>query len=55
MTYLDANSRFGALGHGIHDVDTRQIAEIEGGTVYTTSVKDIQKGKQGHPEEWKES
>ena len=49
VTYLDANSRFGALGHGIHDVDTSKLLEIEGGTVYTTSVKDIQKGKTGTP------
>ena len=49
VTYLDANSRFGALGHGIHDIDTSKLLEIEGGTVYTTSVKDIQKGKTGTP------
>lgn len=49
VTYLDANSQFGALGHGIHDVDTNKLLEIEDGTVYTTSIKDIQKGKTGTP------
>lgn len=49
VTFLDTNSRFGALGHGIHDVDTNELLDIEGGTVYTTSIKDIQKGEHGMP------
>lgn len=49
VTYLDSKSGFGALGHGIHDVDTNELLEIEDGTVYATSVKDIQKGKNGTP------
>ncbi len=49
ITYLDADSRFGALGHGIHDVDTNEILEISGGSLYTTSIHDIQKGIDGVP------
>ncbi len=49
VTFLDTNSQFGALGHGIHDVDTNELLNIEGGTVYTTSIKDIQRGEHGMP------
>lgn len=49
VTFLDAQSRFGALGHGIHDVDTNELLQISNGTLYTTSIKDIQKGEDGIP------
>ena len=49
ITYLTAESEFGALGHGIHDVDTSKLLEISNGRVYTTSIKDIQKGEYGIP------
>ena len=49
ITYLDSDSSFGALGHGIHDVDTNDILDISSGTLYTTSIKDIQKGDSGNP------
>ena len=49
VTFLDAKSRFGALGHGIHDIDTNELLDISGGTLYTTSIKDIQKGEDGMP------
>ena len=49
ITYLTAESEFGALGHGIHDVDTSKLLEISSGRVYATSIKDIQKGEYGIP------
>lgn len=49
ITYLDGDSKFGALGHGIHDVDTNELLKISGGTLYMTSIKDIQKGDSGTP------
>ena len=49
ITYLDADSHFGALGHGIHDVDTNKLLSISEGKVYATSIRDIQKGKYGTP------
>lgn len=49
VTFLNANSQFGALGHGIHDVDTNALMETSGGRVYETSIKDIQKGEDGNP------
>ena len=49
MTYLDTNSEFGALGHGIHDVDTDKLLEISEGKLYKTSIRSVQKGKVGTP------
>ena len=49
VTFLNADSQFGALGHGIHDVDTNELLEITNGRVYETSIKDIQKGESGMP------
>ena len=49
VTFLNTNSRFGALGRGIHDVDTSALLEIHNGRVYETSIRDIQKGQDGTP------
>lgn len=49
ITYLDSDSHFGALGHGIHDIDTGELLNISDGTLYLTSVKEIQKGVNGTP------
>ncbi len=49
VTFLNTNSQFGALGHGIHDVDTNTLLDIHAGTVYETSIRDIQKGQDGTP------
>lgn len=49
VTYLNADSEFGALGHGIHDVDTNELLDISDGTLYLTSIRDIQKGVRGTP------
>lgn len=49
ITFLNADSQFGALGHGIHDVDTSQLLKTSKGTVYSTSIKDVQKGTSGNP------
>ena len=38
ITYLDSDSHFGALGHGIHDIDTGELLNISDGTLYLTSV-----------------
>ena len=49
ITFLNANSEFGALGHGIHDVDTSELLEISEGTLYETSIQNIKKGQNGSP------
>ena len=45
VTFLNADSQFGALGHGIRDTDTGQLLNAADGLLYTTSIKDIQKGE----------
>ena len=49
VTFLNGNSQFGALGHGIHDVDTNELLEIAKGSLYETSISAIQKGEDGSP------
>lgn len=49
ITYLTADSSFGALGHGIHDTDTGELLDISKGRLYTTSIRDVQKGESGVP------
>lgn len=51
MTYIDADGRFGALGHGINDIDTSTLMHMENGTLYQTDIVDIKKGTVGKPGE----
>ena len=51
MTYIDANGKFGALGHGINDVDTNSLMEIVDGTLYETEIIEINEGSIGKPGE----
>ena len=56
ITYLDSDSHFGALGHGIHDIDTGELLNISDGTLYLTSVKGkSKKGVNGTPGGMEES
>lgn len=38
MTYIDSQGNFGALGHGINDVDTSNLMEMNDGTLYQTET-----------------
>lgn len=49
LTYITSDYSFGALGHGIHDVDTNELLEISEGTMYETSIQNIKKGATGTP------
>lgn len=51
MTYIDSEGNFGALGHGINDVDTSTLMEMYDGTLYRTEIISIQKGTSGNPGE----
>ncbi len=52
VTFYEPNSGvFGALGHGISDVDTAELMPLEKGFVMESSVKAVQKGKAGVPGE----
>jgi stage IV sporulation protein B len=49
--YNPANSRFAALGHGVVDVDTKQLIPVKDGRLYQTEVVAVKKGKNGNPGE----
>lgn len=49
LTFMTSTGKFGALGHGIHDVDTGELLEISSGNLYKASIRDIEKGKHGTP------
>lgn len=49
ITFLNEKSRFGALGHGIHDADTNVLMNIADGSLYKTSIQSIKKGENGIP------
>lgn len=51
LTYIDENGGFGALGHGINDMDTSTLMELKNGTLYHTDIIDIRKGESGSPGE----
>lgn len=51
LTYITSDGRFGALGHGITDVDTGVLMEFAEGTIYTAEITSIIKGKAGEPGE----
>lgn len=51
--YEPSTGMFAALGHGIVDVDTEELVTISKGTVVTTNITEIVKGKEGEPGEIK--
>lgn len=51
LTYVDAQGGFGALGHGINDVDTSILMEMEDGILYETEIISVMKGESGIPGE----
>ena len=54
VTYYDPATRsYGALGHGITDVDTAQLMTLQKGSIMPTTVKAVKKGAVGEPGELK--
>jgi len=51
LTFITKDGQFGALGHGITDIDTSLLMEIERGYLYNADIMTIIKGKQGVPGE----
>lgn len=51
LTFVDDLGNFGALGHGISDVDTGELLVLESGSLYNTEIISIRKGKNGNPGE----
>lgn len=51
LTYVDEKGNYGALGHGISDVDTGELLNIHNGTLYKAQVLAVTKGSKGSPGE----
>lgn len=51
LTCVDEKGRYGALGHGISDVDTGELLHISKGALYQAEILGIQKGQSGSPGE----
>lgn len=52
LTYIDAqSSTFGAVGHGISDVDTGEVLPIHDGLITKAKIRHVVKGEQGAPGE----
>jgi len=50
VTFYEPNSKkFGALGHGITDIDTGELIDISNGEFITTRILSIIKGENGTP------
>ena len=47
--YEPSTRRFGALGHGIADIDTNELINIASGEFVTTKIVNITKGEIGNP------
>ncbi len=47
--YEPSTGYFGALGHGITDIDTEQLIDISSGEFVTTKILNIVKGESGNP------
>ncbi len=52
LTYINPKEKtFGALGHGIVDVDTKEIMEVQDGKIMKSEIVDVKKGEKGKPGE----
>lgn len=47
--YEPSTKNFGALGHGITDIDTEQLIDIASGEFVTTKILNVVKGESGNP------
>ncbi len=53
LTYIKADKRFGALGHGMNDSDVPQIIDASSGNLYDCNIIGINKAHSGSPGEVK--
>lgn len=52
LTYLDKETKeFGALGHGITDMDTGDLLSVDRGNIMNAKISKIEQGKRGTPGE----
>jgi stage IV sporulation protein B len=54
ITYFNPQTRvFGALGHGILDVDTKRLMTVKNGVIMEAQITNVKKGGKGDPGELK--
>ncbi len=54
LTFYDPDTRyFGALGHGITDIDTGELLTVGNGNILSSSILSVRKGVKGSPGELK--
>ncbi|MDF2943323.1 MAG: hypothetical protein K0S01_2181 [Herbinix sp.] len=51
LTFVSTDGQFGALGHGITDIDTGLLMDVKDGSIYAAEIMSIIKGKEGEPGE----
>lgn len=51
--YHKESNKFGALGHGIADIDTGKLLNVDKGLVMNAKISDVEQGKKGTPGEIK--
>lgn len=52
VTFIDPDSgKFAALGHGVYDVDTKELMSVSEGVVTLSELSGIKKGESGEPGE----
>lgn len=51
VTYVKEDGSFGALGHGISDVDTGGLLQLKDGEVYRADILSVTRGENGKPGE----
>lgn len=51
LTFVDEQGNYGALGHGISDVDTGELLNIQDGALYQAEILGVKKGSKGSPGE----
>lgn len=51
LTFVSPDGQFGALGHGITDIDTGLLMDVKEGSIYNAEIMSIVKGKEGEPGE----
>lgn len=51
LTYVDEEGAFGALGHGVSDIDTGDMLSLKRGELYNARILSIVKGTDGNPGE----
>ena len=51
LTFVTEDHDYGALGHGVSDIDTGELINVDTGSIYETKITGISKGKRGAPGE----